>query len=283
MITTESASNANGNQLDRSNLQKNIEKFLETNNAIKDAAKGHQTTEPELELQESLKTELPSWNESDTTPYIAIDAKDSLIFDADKGIIAQAKANIDISSERNVQIFSGRGFFANVLDKISLFAKASGIKIKAGQGPIEIEAQADSMKIASQELMHVYAINDFVKVESGKGILLAAGGGYIKIEGGNIDIVCPGTMSLKAGQIKTMPGSSLSTDLAAMPKLQMDYDELFVLRNRAGKAMPNMKYKIKTEDGKTIEGVTDAEGKTEKATSLSMTKAVITLLGYVDE
>ena len=283
LITTESASNANGNQLDRSNLQKNIEKFLETNNAIKDAAKGHQTTEPELELQESLKTELPSWNESDTTPYIAIDAKDSLIFDADKGIIAQAKANIDISSERNVQIFSGRGFFANVLDKISLFAKASGIKIKAGQGPIEIEAQADSMKIASQELMHVYAINDFVKVESGKGILLAAGGGYIKIEGGNIDIVCPGTMSLKAGQIKTMPGSSLSTDLAAMPKLQMDYDELFVLRNRAGKAMPNMKYKIKTEDGKTIEGVTDAEGKTEKATSLSMTKAVITLLGYVDE
>ena len=199
------------------------------------------------------------------------------------GIIAQAKANIDISSERNVQIFSGRGFFANVLDKISLFAKAAGIKIKAGQGPIEIEAQADTLKIASQELMHVYAINDFVKVESGKGILLASGGGYIKIEGGNIDIVCPGKINLKAGQVEVMSGSTLSTDLAAMPKLQMDYDELFVLRNKAGKAMPNMKYKIKTEDGKMIEGMTDAEGKTEKVTSLSMTKAVITLLGYVDE
>ena len=139
------------------------------------------------------------------------------------------------------------------------------------------------MKIASQEMMHIYAINDFVKVESGKGILIASGGGYIKIEGGNIDIVCPGTMSLKAGQIKTMSGSTLSTDLAAMPKLQMDYDELFVLRNKVGKAMPNMKYKIKTEDGKTVEGITDSEGKTEKVTSLSMTKAVITLLGYVDE
>ncbi len=283
LITTEVAENASGNQLDRNNLQQNIEKFLGTNKAIQDAAKGHQTTEPELELQESLKTELPNWNESDTTPYIAIDAKDSLILDADKGIIAQAKANIDISSERNVQIFSGRGFFANVLDKISLFAKAAGIKIKAGQGPIEIEAQADTLKIASQELMHVYAINDFVKVESGKGILLASGGGYIKIEGGNIDIVCPGKINLKAGQVEVMSGSTLSTDLAAMPKLQMDYDELFVLRNKAGKAMPNMKYKIKTEDGKMIEGMTDAEGKTEKVTSLSMTKAVITLLGYVDE
>ncbi len=283
LITTEVDANASGNQLDRSNLQQNIEKFLGTNTAIKDAAKGHQTTEPELELQESIKSELPSWNESDTTPFIAIDAKDSIILDADKGIIAQAKQNIDISTERNVQIFSGRGFFANVLDKISLFAKAAGIKIKAGEGPVEIESQASTMKIASQELMHVYAINDFVKVESGKGILLASGGGYIKIEGGNIDIVCPGKISLKAGQVKVMPGSNLSTDLAAMPKLQMDYDELFVLRNKVGKAMPKMKYKITTEDGKVIQGVTDAEGKTEKVTSLSMTKAVISLLGYVDE
>lgn len=278
LITTEIDTNASGNQLDRTNLQQNIEKFLGTNSAIKDAAKGHQTTEPELKLQESLKNELPNWNASDTTPFIAIDAKDSIILDADKGIVAQAKENIDISSERNVQIFSGRGFFANVLDKISLFAKAAGIKIKAGQGSVEIEAQADTMKIASQELMHIYAINDFVKVESGKGILFAAGGGYIKIEGGNIDIVCPGTMSLKAGQIQTMSGSTLSTDLAAMPQLQMDYDEQFVIRNRAGLEQPNTKYKITTEDGKTITGVTDAEGKTQKVTMLSMGKAVLEIL-----
>lgn len=134
------------------------------------------------------------------------------------------------------------------------------------------------MKIASQELMHIYAINDFVKVESGKGILFAAGGGYIKIEGGNIDIVCPGTMSLKAGQIQTMSGSTLSTDLAAMPQLQMDYDEQFVIRNRAGLEQPNTKYKITTEDGKTITGVTDAEGKTQKVTMLSMGKAVLEIL-----
>lgn len=169
------------------------------------------------------------------------------------------------------------------MDKISLFAKAAGIKIKAGAGPVEIEAQAGSLKMASQELLHIYALNDFVKVESGQGILLAAGGGYIKIEKGNIDIVCPGKISLKASQIQTMPGATLSRDLAVMPKLQMDYDEQFVVRNKIGKAMPNMKYRIKTEDGKTIEGVTDAEGKTEKVTSLSMSKAVITLLGYVGE
>ena len=139
------------------------------------------------------------------------------------------------------------------------------------------------MKIASQELMHIYAINGFVKVESGKGILLAAGGGYIKIEGGNIDIVCPGTISLKAGQIQTMSGSTLSTDLATMPKLQMDYDEQFIVRNRAGIVQPDTKYRITTEDGKTIEGVTDAEGKTEKVASLAMNKVILELLEFDSE
>ena len=152
-----------------------------------------------------------------------------------------------------------------------------------GGGDVEIEAQDANMKLASKNLMHMYALNDYVKVESGKGILLASGGGYIKIADGNIDIVCPGTISLKAGQVKTMSGSTLSTDLAKMPEMQMDYDEQFVIRNRVGKAMQNMKYRIKTEDGKVIEGVTDAEGKTDKVTSLSMNKAIITLLGYADE
>ena len=135
------------------------------------------------------------------------------------------------------------------------------------------------MTLASQKLMHVYALNDLVKIESGKGILIASGGGYIKIEGGNIDIVCPGKINLKAGQICTMSGSSLSSDLAQMPQAQASYDEQFIVRNRAGIIQPNVKYKIVTEDGKTITGVTDSEGKTEKVSSLSMVKAELTILG----
>ena len=87
---------------------------------------------------------------------------------------------------------------------------------------------------------------------------------------------------MKAGQIKTMSGTSLSSDLAAMPKLQMDYDEQYLVKNRAGKAMPNTKYKMTTADGKVVTGITDSEGKTEKATSLSMGKVVLEILGHVD-
>ena len=42
--------------------------------------------------------------------------------------------------------------------------------------------------------------------------------------------------------------------------------------------MQNTKYNMTTSDGKAIQGVTDAEGKTEKVTSLSMGKVILEIL-----
>ena len=282
LITTTLSENAKGKHLDRAEIQANLKVTHGTNEAIKKAATVHLVDDPEIEQQIELESALPEWSDSDSTQYLIAHSADIMLLDSQKGMLTQAQANIDTSTPSSVQLFAGRNFLANALEKISIFAKAAGIKIKAGKGPVEIQAQDDVMTISSQELMHVYAVNDYVKVESGKGVLITAGGGYIKLEGGNIDIACPGLMTLKAGQIKTMSGTSLSSDLAAMPKLQMDYDEQYLVKNRAGKAMPNTKYKMTTADGKVVTGITDSEGKTEKATSLSMGKVVLEILGHVD-
>jgi len=282
LITTTLSENAKGKHLDRAEIQANLKVTHGTNEAIKKAATTHLVDDPEIEQQIELESALPEWSDSDSAQYLIAHSADIMLLDSQKGMLTQAQANIDTSTRSSVQFFAGRNFLANALEKISIFAKAAGIKIKAGKGPVEIQAQDDVMTISSQELMHVYAVNDYVKVESGKGVLITAGGGYIKLEGGNIDIACPGLMTLKAGQIKTMSGASLSSDLAAMPKLQMDYDEQYLVKNRAGKVMPNTKYKMTTADGKVVTGITDSEGKTEKATSLSMGKVVLEILGHAD-
>ncbi|QIC78762.1 DUF2345 domain-containing protein [Acinetobacter indicus] len=272
------AKDAKGAQLERSEILSNLKSTEATNKAIKNAAEKHQVDAPELTQQSKLVEQLENWHESEDTPILVAHSTDVLVLDSNKGIITQAQDTIDTSTPKDVQFFTGRNFLANALEKISLLAKSAGIKIKAGKGPVEIQAQDDKMTISSQEMMHVYAVNDFVKVESGKDVMITAGGGYIKMEGGNIDIVCPGVISLKAGQIRTMSGSNYSSALAEMPKMQMDYDEQFIVRNRAGKAMPNTKYKMTTSDGKVIQGVTDAEGKTDKATSLSMGEVILEIL-----
>ncbi len=99
-----------------------------------------------------------------------------------------------------------------------------------------------------------------------KGILITSGGGYIKIEGGNIEIACPGLMELKAGQVKISGGASLSSQLPAMPELKFNYDEHFILHWPDGEPARNLKYKITAEDGQVFEGVSGEDGKTDVCT-----------------
>ncbi len=132
---------------------------------------------------------------------------------------------------------------------------------------MDVTAQKGKMTLSSKQQMHVYSLNDLVRVESGKGILITSGGGgYIKIEDGNIEIGCPGLMELKAGQVKISDGASLSSQLPAMPELKSSYDEHFILYYPDGAPVKNLKYKITAEDGQVFEGVSGEDGKTDVCT-----------------
>lgn len=126
------------------------------------------------------------------------------------------------------------------------------------------------MTLSSKQQMHVYSLNDFVRVESGKGILITSGGGYIKIQDGNIEIACPGQIDLKAGLIKTNSGASLSSQLPAMPELKAQYDEHFILHYPDGAPAKNLKYKITADDGQVFEGISGENGKTNVCTKDAM-------------
>lgn len=127
------------------------------------------------------------------------------------------------------------------------------------------------MTLSSKQQMHVYSLNDFVRIESGKGILITSGEGYIKIKDGNIEIGCPGLLELKAGQIKTNSGARLSSQLPAMPEFNAEYDEHFILHYPDGAPAKNLKYKITTNDGQIFEGVSGEDGKTQVCNKNVMT------------
>ncbi|ENX18131.1 hypothetical protein F895_00200 [Acinetobacter sp. CIP 64.2] len=283
LITTEGDDDADNHQMIRTELENALLAAQSNNENIQELAKSHKAQVPDLEIQKKINQDMPKWDSRDETPFIVLHSNDHFIVNSLKGTLIQSSDHIEISTNRNVQTYTGNNVLTNALGSISLFAQQQDIDVKAGHGNVNIQAQSGEMTFSSQKLMHVYALNDLVKIESGKGILIASGGGYIKIEGGNIDIVCPGKINLKAGQICTMSGSRLSSDLAQMPQAQASYDEQFIVRNRAGMIQPNVKYKIVTEDGKTITGITDAEGKTEKVSSLAMVKAELTILGSHDD
>ncbi|MCU4368279.1 type VI secretion system Vgr family protein [Acinetobacter courvalinii] len=261
LLSSEASEQAQGEQLSRSNIHENLKFHHESNQYFKELASAHEVDEPDLESQASLLEKLEQWNEG-SDALVALHSESAMVFNSKENLLIEAKQNIDVSTPKNLQFFTGKSWIAKALDKISIFAKHAGIKIKSGEGDVDVTAQKGKMTLSSKQQMHVYSLNDFVRVESGKGILITAGGGYIKIEGGNIEIACPGLMELKAGQIKTNSGASLSSQLPAMPELKSNYDEHFILHYPDGEPAKNLRYRITAEDGQVFEGVSGEDGKT---------------------
>ncbi|WP_426452886.1 type VI secretion system Vgr family protein [Acinetobacter sp. KB005] len=270
LLTSESSEQAQGEQLTRSNIKENINFHTESNKYFKELASAHEVDEPDLGSQDSLKEKFDKWNES-SDALVALHSESAMILDSKESLQLAAKQNIDFSTPKNLQFFTGKSWIAKALDKISIFAKHAGIKIKSGEGDVEVAAQKGKMTLSSKQQMHVYSLNDFVRIESGKGILITAGGGYIKIQDGNIEIACPGLIELKAGQIQTKSGASLSSQLPAMPELKSQYDEHFILHYPDGEPAKNLKYRITAEDGQVFEGVSGEDGKTTVFTKDAMT------------
>lgn len=217
--------------------------------------------EPDLAKQESLRDQLEKWNESQDA-LLTLHSQSGMLLDSKANMHLESKDNIDISTPRNLQFFTGKSWIAQALDKITIFAKHSGIKIKSGEGDIDVFAQKGKMTLSSKQQMQIYSLNDFVRVESGKGILITTGGAYIKMQGGNIEIACPGLLEFKAGQIKTNSGATLSMQLPAMPELKAQYDEHFILHYPNGVPAKNLKYRITADDGQVFEGISGEDGKT---------------------
>ncbi|WP_157654946.1 DUF2345 domain-containing protein, partial [Burkholderia ubonensis] len=73
----------------------------------------------------------------------------------------------------------------------------AGIKLFAGKGKVEIQAQSDSIEVTAQKTVKVLSATEKVEIAADQGILLTSGGGYIRIAGGNIEIHAPGKVDVK--------------------------------------------------------------------------------------
>lgn len=150
-------------------------------------------------------------------------------------------------------------------------AQGKGITVIAGQGALDIQAQAGTLQLAAQGLVHIQSQNANVDWAAAKRIVLAtAGGACVTLGGGDIDIACPGTLRINAGQKSFVGAEQANTDLGPLPKGGA-FQRQFVLRSMGnGQPIPGQKYRITMADGRVIEGISDAQG----ATALSQAEAL---------
>ena len=172
-----------------------------------------------------------------------------------------AGENVTLSSGLDTNLAVGKSLIASVAEKISLFALAS-IKIFAAKGPIQIQAQSDDLDLIAEKVLRLLSTTSRIDISAKEEVLITAGGSFIKINQSGITQGTSGQWIAHAA-MHAMPGPmTIAYDMNTCPK-PAPFDEEIVLHWPYDKSpVQNRRFEFTRGDGSTLQGVTDAQGKT---------------------
>ena len=222
-------------------------------------------------------------------PIISISAQDNFTVEAGQCMQLSTGEGAVLLSGGDTQLLAGDQMRLHSEQVIGVLAgavkeggKNVGVQLIASQGGINLQAQADNLKLVAKEKLEVISVKSNIDLASAKDVILSTvGGANITITAGNISIQCPGTIKVMAGRKKFSAQSKLGFEMPELPRANMPYDEKFQLLDFSGDPVANMRFAILKSDGGRIEGVTDKNGMLPLQQSFSSEKLRILILGKV--
>ncbi|OXJ06047.1 Rhs element Vgr protein [Burkholderia sp. AU33803] len=173
-----------------------------------------------------------------------------------------ANDHVNVASGQSVHVAAGKSLIGSIGQKLSLFVQNAGMKLFAGKGKVEIQAQSDNIEVTAQKAVKVVSATDRIEIAADQGILLTSGGAYIRIKDGNVEVHAPGTIDVK-GASHTFAGPASMGYLLPSPRPDQP-GQLELLHQYAnGEGFKGGKFKVLDASGGVLrEGALDAKGHT---------------------
>ena len=260
-ISADDQPGASGKQLDMDAAQSLLQQGLQQMQALSEAARSAQALVAEVDQQKALLEGLLQLKQEGlliSAPKGAgIVSGTHLQLSANANLIATAGGNADIGVMKKFTVAAG--------EAISLLAQKLGMKLFAAKGKLEIQAQSDAMLLTSQKDLSATSVDGTVHITGKQSVVISSGGAYIKLEGGNIELGCPGDMRFKVASLKktgpaslnmSMPGQPATSPLPTKPLML----HLFASPISKGSVPAGMPYKLFADGALLKQGVLDATG-----------------------
>jgi type VI secretion system secreted protein VgrG len=176
-------------------------------------------------------------------------------------------SNLDQIALRDIQQSSGKRWLHNAGESISLFVTGAAnslsetFKILAAKGDVQMQAQSGDMGITADKQIRLYAILQNQTWSAQKNILITCGGAYIKLEGGNIELHCPGTLTFRGNQHGVTGPASQSFAPPHLPQGEIkptDLEARYLYHD--GEPVKDAKFSAVLADGSVQRGSLGAEG-----------------------
>jgi len=167
-----------------------------------------------------------------------------------------------ITAGRDVSISGGRSFVAAARAALSFFAGKLGIKIIAANGKVDVQAQNDEMALAALKDMTIKSTNGKIVLNASQEIWIGVGGSYIRITDSGIENGTTGQILEKCAKWGKQGAASQRAPLPDMPTGEMTSEWVTFVDHATGRPLANYPYRLDAGDGRVIEGISKANGRT---------------------
>ncbi|AZN36358.1 type VI secretion system Vgr family protein [Iodobacter ciconiae] len=299
LISTEAKSGASGKQLDRSPAQSQLESALALAQSLGETATnqladtietgdGDQTVKPDNSAGSKATTghlhhhvhasksfeagsntdkdgKSQSKDQAGGQNIILLHGEDGVAITSPQSQTIAAGTNLDLVAQRDSNQTSGRRWIHNVGQHISLFVAGVkdkvALKLIAAKGQLQMQAQSDDIEITADKNTKFTAIKGKGLFNAKQEILLTAGGAYIRIKGGKIELHAPGKVSIKGGSHDWGGPANLDMAPPYLPKAE-DKKNWLELNYRYKNMQPvvGAPYTVLFADGTQKQGTLDDKG-----------------------
>ncbi|MEM8514253.1 type VI secretion system secreted protein VgrG [Massilia sp. MP_M2] len=210
-------------------------------------------------------------------PMVAVSAPAGVVLASDDAIALGARTKIDIVSTGDAEMAAGRSLFLRASRALSLFAYDLGMKLIAARGDIVVETHKGDIEIKSSNRIRLIAATG-IELEA-PSVKVVSQGTQTDWTGGAITHQSSGNHVIKAASVDYLTGGNGMPAGLALPATALETDERVVVIDRqTNLPARGQRYIARHEDGTSIEGITDDEGRTGILRSYAMGDIEIRLL-----
>jgi type VI secretion system secreted protein VgrG len=194
-------------------------------------------------------------------PILAATAPNGVIVASNDSLALGASGKVDVVSAGDAEVAAGKNIFVRAARRLSLFAHELGVRLVSGRGDIVVHTHLGNIQIKSAGRISLVAA-ERIELEA-PDVKIIAPGAQTDWARGTVTQQTSGRQVFKAAGFDRLGPDGATPEGVHMPTSHLRTDEYVVLRHeQTGKPVPNQRYKATFEDGRTVTGRTDAEGRT---------------------
>ncbi|MGX4910850.1 type VI secretion system Vgr family protein [Enterobacter chengduensis] len=259
-ISADGQARAQGQVLEMQAAMSQLEQARSLAEALRSAAEAARAELADVQTQKALLSEA-----------LTDLRKAALLVSAPEGIAQVTGKSLQQSAGENIISTSGghtdfsalKRFTVAAGERVSLYAQKLGIKMFAGKGKVEIQAQGNEMTLDALKDIRISSSEGKLIISAKQEIVLTSGGAYIRIADGTVECAAPDKIIGRGAVWQKFGGQSFSqavqkwesSDFEMGPEVLWPYSETPV----AGQ-----KISLTHSDGTVQELMTSADGRGEK-------------------